>query len=67
MEKRVWIIGASSGIGLDLVKLWLQNNYQVIASSRDIENSNELLKLKLTSNILHKNPFLYIIYHKKYI
>lgn len=46
MKKKVWIIGASSGIGLDLVKLWLQNNYQVIASSRNIENSDELLKLK---------------------
>ena len=48
MAKRVWIIGASSGIGLELVKLWLQNNYQVIASSRNIENSNELLNLKST-------------------
>ncbi len=48
MEKRVWIIGASSGIGLELVKLWLQNNYLVIASSRNIENSNELLNLKST-------------------
>ncbi|MEZ4694057.1 MAG: hypothetical protein R2837_08740 [Aliarcobacter sp.] len=35
-------------MGLELVKLWLQNNYQVIASSRNIENSNELLNLKST-------------------
>lgn len=54
MAKRVWIIGSSSGIGLALVKLCLQNNYKVIASSRDIENSNELLKLKSSyENNLH--------------
>jgi len=44
--KKVWIIGSSSGIGLELVKLWLQNDYSVIASSRDTVNSSELLKLK---------------------
>ena len=44
--KKVWIIGSSSGIGFELVKLWLQNNYLVIASSRDAVNSCELLKLK---------------------
>ena len=44
--KKVWIIGSSSGIGLELVKLWLQNDYLVIASSRDAVNSSELLKLK---------------------
>ena len=44
--KKVWIIGSSSGIGLELVKLWLQNDYSVIASSRDAVNSSELLKLK---------------------
>ena len=53
MAKRVWIIGSSSGIGLSLVKLYLENNYKVIASSRNIENSNELLNLKLE----HKNNF----------
>ena len=46
MEKKVWIIGASSGIGLELLKLWLQNNYKVIASSRTATKSNELLQLK---------------------
>ena len=46
MVKRVWIIGASSGIGLELVKLWLDNNFQVVASARDIENLPKLLELK---------------------
>ncbi|MDZ7819579.1 MAG: SDR family NAD(P)-dependent oxidoreductase [Aliarcobacter sp.] len=44
--KKIWIIGSSSGIGLELVKLLLQNDYLVIASSRDAVNSSELLKLK---------------------
>ena len=46
MVKRVWIIGASSGIGLELVKLWLDNNFQVVASARDIESLPKLLELK---------------------
>jgi short-subunit dehydrogenase len=44
--KKVWIIGSSSGIGLELVKLYLQKDYLVIASSRDAVNSKELLRLK---------------------
>jgi short-subunit dehydrogenase len=44
--KKVWIIGSSSGIGLELVKLFLQNDFLVIASSRDAVNSFELLELK---------------------
>lgn len=48
MSKKVWIIGSSSGIGLELVKLWLQNNYEVIASSRSANESKELLDLKKT-------------------
>lgn len=50
MAKRVWIIGASSGIGLELVKLWLEDSFKVIASSRDIEKSKELLDLKQKYN-----------------
>jgi short-subunit dehydrogenase len=46
MEAKIWIIGSSSGIGLELVKLCLQSNYKVIASSRDAKNSKELLQLK---------------------
>ena len=43
--KRIWIIGGSSGIGLELVKLCLQNNYLVIVSSRNATNTDALLKL----------------------
>lgn len=46
MEKRVFIIGASSGIGLELVKLWLQNGYFVVASSRTAKKSIELQNLE---------------------
>jgi short-subunit dehydrogenase len=50
METKIWIIGSSSGIGLELVKLCLQNNYKVIASSRNAKNSKELLQLKSTNS-----------------
>ena len=46
METKVWIIGSSSGIGLELVKLCLQSNHKVIASSRNAKKSEELLQLK---------------------
>ena len=48
METKVWIIGSSSGIGLELVKLCLQSNHKVIASSRNAKKSEELLQLKST-------------------
>lgn len=51
METKIWIIGSSSGIGLELVKLCLQNNYKIIASSRNAKNSKELLQLQG----IHKN------------
>jgi short-subunit dehydrogenase len=52
--KKVWIIGSSSGIGLELVRLYVENNYKVIASSRNAKNSKELLKLKSSyRNNLH--------------
>ena len=44
-KKRIWIIGASTGIGLEFVKLCLQNDYLVIASSRNATNTDALLKL----------------------
>lgn len=46
MEKCIWIIGSSSGIGLELVKIYLNAGYNVIASSTNAVNTTELLKLK---------------------
>ncbi|MGA1932191.1 SDR family NAD(P)-dependent oxidoreductase [Arcobacter sp. YIC-464] len=47
MSKNIWIIGASSGIGYELTKLYLQNGYIVVASSRNAKESYELNSLKL--------------------
>jgi len=46
MFKTVWITGGSAGIGLELVKLWLQNGIQVVASSPHAESASTLLALK---------------------
>lgn len=46
MKKRIWIVGGSSGIGLELVKIWLQEGNCVISSARNATNSKELLALK---------------------
>jgi len=45
MKKNIWIIGCSSGIGLQLVKLYLQEGYNVIASARSASKSYELEEL----------------------
>jgi len=42
----IWLVGASSGIGLELLKLWLAQGHNVIASSRNTHNSDELAVLK---------------------
>lgn len=41
-------MGASSGIGLELVKLWLLAEYQVVASARNASNTKALLELQKT-------------------
>jgi len=46
MKKNIWIIGSSSGIGFELAKLYLQNGYNVIASSRNASHSIELNELQ---------------------
>ncbi len=46
MKKRIWIIGGSSGIGLELVKQWLQEGFLVITSARNASSTKELLALK---------------------
>ena len=46
MSKNIWIIGSSSGIGYELTKLYLQNGYTVVASSRNAKDSKQLNSLK---------------------
>ncbi|HSR74446.1 MAG TPA: SDR family NAD(P)-dependent oxidoreductase, partial [Sulfurovum sp.] len=46
MQKRIWIVGASSGIGLELVKIWLSEGHFVVASARNASSTKELLALK---------------------
>lgn len=48
MSKKIFIIGASSGIGLELVKIWLKNGYQLVVSSRNAKENLELKTLKDT-------------------
>jgi short-subunit dehydrogenase len=45
--KRVWIVGGSSGIGLELVKLYLKDDCQVVVSSTNVSKVEELVELKV--------------------
>ncbi len=40
--KRIWLVGGSSGIGLELAKIWLKQGYRVIVSSRHATDSDVL-------------------------
>lgn len=44
----IWIVGASSGIGLELLKLWLNEGHNIIASSRNATTSEALHSLQLS-------------------
>jgi short-subunit dehydrogenase len=46
-QERIWIVGGSSGIGLELVKLWLLSGNPVVVSAQNASNTKELLSLKL--------------------
>jgi len=46
MKKRIWIVGGSSGIGLELVKKWLLEGNFVVSSARHANSTKELLALK---------------------
>lgn len=50
MRKRVWIIGGSSGIGLELVKILLDKGHSLIVSSRSAYENDALLKLRSSFN-----------------
>ena len=48
--KKIWIIGASSGIGFELLKLWLKEDYLIIASSTSIETNPKAIELSKNYN-----------------
>lgn len=45
-QQRIWLVGASQGIGFELVKIWLGQGHQVIASARQAEQSADLAQLQ---------------------
>ena len=47
MAQKVWVIGGSNGIGLELVKEYLRNDNEMIVSSRNATTSHELSRLLL--------------------
>ncbi|TMP80726.1 short-chain dehydrogenase [Pseudoalteromonas phenolica] len=51
--KTVFITGANRGIGLALSKVFLKDNWQVIATCRDIKCADELNQLKADYKLLH--------------
>ena len=55
--KTVWITGGSSGIGLATAKKFIQNNWKVIISSRNLEKLKEAKKIILENS---KNKELHI-------
>ncbi|CAA6811616.1 MAG: Oxidoreductase, short chain dehydrogenase/reductase family [uncultured Campylobacterales bacterium] len=52
--KHIWIIGGSSGIGLELVKIWCKENVKLTISSRNISSNETLVSLRNS----HDNIFL---------
>jgi len=46
INRKIWIIGASEGIGLELVKQLLQQGHSIVASSRNAESNTELSRVK---------------------
>jgi short-subunit dehydrogenase len=52
MSKKIFLIGGSSGIGLELVKLFLKKDYYVVSTSRNITKSQELRQISKTNNKL---------------
>jgi len=41
----IWLVGASSGIGFELLKIWLKDGHKLIASSRNASSSEALIAL----------------------
>ncbi|MET1254857.1 SDR family NAD(P)-dependent oxidoreductase [Aliikangiella maris] len=51
-DKRIWLTGASSGIGLALAHLLLNNNAKVALSARNEQRLNEHFKHHTNALIL---------------
>lgn len=45
-QKRIWLVGGSEGIGLALLRQLLEENYKVVVSSRNAQQSPELRSLQ---------------------
>jgi short-subunit dehydrogenase len=45
-QERIWIVGGSSGIGLELVKIFLHHHHKIIVSSRSATENKELQQLQ---------------------
>ena len=54
----IWITGGSTGIGYAVAKKFLENNWKVIISARDIKKL-ENAKNKLLENSLNKEIYSY--------
>lgn len=52
-QKKIWIVGGSSGIGLEFAKLCLEKNYKVVVSSRTASTNQSLqtLQKKFTTHL----------------
>ena len=46
MKKKIWIVGGSSGIGLELVKLWIKEDAHLIVSARNASTNEYLSTLQ---------------------
>ena len=67
-NKKVFILGASSDIGIALIKIYLQHNYRIVAHYNNgskaffdlVKNNNKIkiLKFNLTSNLKSTEKFL---------
>ena len=53
---KIWLVGASQGIGLELTKRWLEQGHCVIASARNAQSSKDLTDLAaLNKNLVCLN------------
>lgn len=49
-SQRIWLVGGSEGIGLELVKKWVQQGHKLVVSSRSADSSEPL------NELVNQNP-----------